>query len=282
MKKCRFFETHAHLDHKLYKGKGPILADALKYDGVERIVIPAITAESNQVARDLFDKDNYPYVLFASGLHPKIASYIIDDRFDWNIIAGYLSEDRTVAVKTGLDISDHFLTDKHISNQKLVLQHLLRLADQYALPAVLHVRDAVPELIEELGKSNFSGKLEVHCFLYDETIMNELLQAGVHYFGVGGAVTWPENEALREAVKKMPLEALLLETDSPFQKPYGYGEKLNTPHSLSQIAYVIANLKGISKEEVLDVTFDNSMRFFGLDKDKHSESIFERDTSNGY
>lgn len=275
MEKLRFFETHAHLDHKLYKGQGPILADELKYAGVEKIVIPAITAESNQVARELFDRDNYPFVLFASGLHPKIASYIIDDRYDWDIISGYLSDDRTVAVKTGLDLSDQYFTDKHISNQKQVLQHLLRLADQHSLPAVLHVRDAVPEIIEELGKCNFSGELEVHCFMYDETIMNALLQAGVRYFGVGGAVTWQENAALRDAVGKMPLESLLLETDSPFQKPFGYGEKLNTPYSLNQIAYVIANLKGISKEEVLEVTYNNSVRFFGLNNDKRYVSIFE-------
>ena len=156
METCRFFETHAHLDHKLFKGQGPELANELKQAGIEKIVIPAITVESNQVARELFDDEHYPFVLFATGIHPKMASYIIDDRFDWSNISKYLSEDRTVAVKTGLDISNQHLTDKHIFNQKLVLQHLLRLADQYKLPAVLHVRDVVPDIIEELGKLYFT------------------------------------------------------------------------------------------------------------------------------
>ncbi|WP_278296656.1 TatD family hydrolase [Butyrivibrio sp. ob235] len=83
-----------------------------------------------------------------------------------------------------------------------------------------------------------------------------------------GQSTWPENTPLREAVRRMPLEAILLETDSPFQKPFGYCEKLNTSHSLVQIANEIAALKGIKIEEMLNTTYENSVRFFGLGKDK--------------
>lgn len=84
------------------------------------------------------------------------------------------------------------------------------------------------------------------------------------YFGIGGGVTFPENIALREAVAKMPLESILLETDSPFQKPYQYDQKLNTSYSLMQIAKEIATIKGIALDEVISATYDNSIRFFGL------------------
>ena len=265
--KYRLFETHAHLDHKLYKGQGPALAKELYESGIDWIVIPAITEQSNQKSRELFDEENYPFVLFAAGIHPKVASSIKDDNFDWDKLTGYLSEKRTVAVKTGLDLSTKELTDKNILNQKHVLRHLLKLADKHNLPAVLHVRDAIPEIIEEIGLSRFMGELEVHCFLYDETVMNKLIQAGVHYFGIGGGVTFRENIALREAVAKMPLESILLETDSPFQKPYLYDQKLNTPYSLVQIAEEIAIIKGITIEMVMSATYDNSIRFFGLNND---------------
>lgn len=264
MNKHKLFETHAHLDHDLYKGQGPVLAKELYESGVDWIVIPAITEQSNQKARELFDEENYPFVLFAAGIHPKVASSIKDDNFDWDKLTGYLSEERTVAVKTGLDLSPKNLTDKNILNQKHVLRHLLKMADEHNLPAVLHVRDAIPEIIEEIGLSKFSGRLEVHCFLYDLAVMNKLIQAGVHYFGIGGGVTFPENIALREAVAKMPLESILLETDSPFQKPYQYDQKLNTSYSLMQIAKEIATIKGIALDEVISATYDNSIRFFRL------------------
>ncbi len=258
-----FFETHAHYDHTLFKGQGPEVVRELKESGIERIVIPAITLESNQAAREMFDEEHFPFVYFASGIHPKVASSIIADRFDWTMISDYLSEKRTVAVKTGLDLANKSLTEKLISNQKAILQHLLRLADEHNLPVVLHVREAVPETVEELKKSGFTGKLEEHCFLYDKNAMYQMLEAGIHYFGIGGAVTRPENAALREAVMNMPLESILLETDAPFQKPFGYSEKLNTSLALDQIAETIAELKGIPKEELIAQAYENSMVFFG-------------------
>ncbi len=264
MEKYHFFETHAHYDHKLFKKHGPELVEELKKAGVEWFVIPAITVESNEEVRKLFNEENYPYVLFASGIHPKIASYIIDEQFDWGVISGYLAEERTVAVKTGLDLSNVHLAEKLISNQRNTLHHLLMLADEHKMPVVLHVRDAVSELLEELERFCPSGKLEVHCFLYDTSVMNKLIEAGVSYFGIGGAVTRTENEALREAVMNMPLESILLETDAPFQKPYGYNEKLNTSYSLNQIAETIAELKKIPKDALINQVYENSLRFFGI------------------
>lgn len=264
MGKTAFFDTHCHYDHPQFKKQGPELVNDLRRAGIEKFVIPAISVESNQIARDMFDEEHYPFVFFASGIHPRVASSIVDERFNWSLISGYLAEDRTVAVKTGLDLSDERLTTTLICNQKNVLHHLLRLADEHDLPVVLHVRDAASETIEELKKSGFKGELEVHCFLYDKPVMKDLLKVGVHYFGIGGAVTRPENIALREAVISMPLESILLETDSPFQKPYGYCEKLNTSLSLEQIANEIAVLRGINIDEVMVASYDNSLRFFGM------------------
>jgi TatD DNase family protein len=264
MKNDVYFESHAHYDHKLFKGTGPELVKELKESGIDRIVIPAITYESNFEVREKFVEEEFPYVYFATGIHPKIASYLKEDNVDWEPLERLMEDKRTVAVKTGLDFSDDHLGDAHHSNQKAILHHLLRIGAEHRLPVVLHIRDAAKEILEELKCKEFSGNIEVHCFMYGPQVMNDFLESGIKYFGIGGAVTKPENCELREAVRQMPVENILLETDSPFQRPQGYAERLNTSRSLEQVASEIALLKGMDADAIREQSYQNACRFFDL------------------
>ena len=264
MNNLMYFESHAHYDDKQFKGAGPEIVKELKAFGIEKIVVPAITLESNYEARKMFGAEEFSYVYFATGIHPKVASYTRDENVDWESFEALLKEKRTVAIKTGLDLHNPVLGPAHIKNQKAIMEHLFRLASKYDLPVVLHVRDANELLLEELEKIGFEGKIEVHCFLYDKQFMNGLMKAGVSYFGIGGAVTHEAHEALRDAVSHMPLSSVLLETDAPYMRPAEWHERLNTSKTLPQIAAEIAALKGVSVEQAVDVTYKNACKFFSV------------------
>ena len=264
MNSLMYFESHAHYDDKQFKGAGPDIVKELKAFGIEKIVIPAITLESNYEARRLFGDEEFPYVYFATAIHPKVARYMKDENVDWESFEALLKEKRTVAIKTGLDLHNPMFGPAHIGNQKAIMEHLFKFASKYDLPVVLHVRDVSDLLLEELGKIGYEGRIEVHCFMYDKKFMDELMKVGVNYFGIGGAVTHENHGDLREAVSLMALESVLLETDAPYMRPAGYQERKNTSGTLPQIASEIAGLKGISADRVVDVTYKNACKFFGL------------------
>ena len=184
-----YFDSHAHYDNSRFKGNGPDIVKELNANGMlEKAVISAITVESNYEARKMFDEAEFPYVYFAAGIHPRCASSIKDEKFDWDTFSGLFEDRRTVAVKTGLDFSGPQLTPTLIGNQKKILRHLLMIADLNKLPVVLHVRDSEEAIIDELQNSNPELNIEVHCFVYDKDIMEKMIQAGVKFFGIGGAV----------------------------------------------------------------------------------------------
>ena len=260
----RIIETHAHYDHRLYKNNGPSIVKALKeWGGIDKIVIPAISFESNYEARQQFGRKEFPYVYFATGIHPYAARGITESNIDWKEFEKMLSDKRTVAVKTGLDYIDPNMSKTEKDHQCKVLRKLIGFANEHDLPVVIHVRDmAVDDLLNELSETKINTTVEVHCFVHDFNTMQRMIDSGIRYFGIGGAVT-KDYPKLRECVTKMPLEMLLLETDSPFQKPRGYSGKLNSSYSLETIAQEIAGIKGISVEEVVAAANSNACNFFG-------------------
>lgn len=269
MKTYPLFDTHAHYDSRRFGKKGPEILKMLFEEGVVNgAVIPAISMESNH-NRHLFPQEEFPNVYFAAGVHPlcadeHVAKYLRDCfSIDWMI-----AQPRTVAVKTGLDFHNADTKLRSRAYQFMTFEYCIERAFNCYLPMVLHVRDALKDVIDTLQEMPLRAEAEVHCFTYDFEAAKALMDVGVTRFGIGGMLTRPEMGHLRECVKQLPLSAILLESDAPFVKPEGYGDGPNTSLSLMQTAELIAQLKGIHVEEVVEAVQQNAKDFFKLEEIK--------------
>lgn len=259
------FDTHAHYDHPLFKGKGPeLVSELFDRNVINGAVIPAITFESN-FNREMFPADNFPQVYFAAGIHPKCATNEAwwDDkkRADFETLA---EDPRTVAIKTGLDFYKTKLSDGQKAHQIRFFNYMINLANDRRLPLVLHIRDAAAEAIEVIRQNPLSVEAVAHCYTYDAATAQEMMSVGINRFGIGGMLTRTGMDGLRECVKELPLSAILLETDAPFVKPKDFDGEVNTSENLTEIAGLIAELKGIAVDEVVQAVQKNAMEFYGI------------------
>ncbi len=258
------FDSHAHYDHPSFKSRGPEIIKELREKGLDKVVIPAITFDSNCQVRKMFPKDEYPFVYFAAGIHPKVISRVGRFISFAESVRNYCDDERTVAIKTGLDFSNDNLTGIQIAKQKEAMDILMEIADSYELPLVFHIRDAYDESINIFKQKDLRHGAVVHCFNASYDVYQAYMDVGITHIGIGGAVTYEQNAELRECVRKMPLEMIVLETDAPFQKPVGWLEGPNTSLSLYQIAEAIADIKGLSRDELIEETYKNASALYRL------------------
>lgn len=165
--------------------------------------------------------------------------------------------------EAGLDFRPHIMKDSR-ERQISVFEQQLELATATHLPVVLHLVQAHDEalLMFDLWGVPKAGGL-VHSFNGSWGKAQDFLRRGLH-LSVGGPVARPDNEKLRQAVRQMPLEFLLIETDSPDQPPPAYKGRLNPPASLWDVARAVAEIRGMTPDEILDITASNFRRLFRM------------------
>lgn len=259
----KYFETHAHPDHPLIEDRAGYVRN-MRAVGIDKMVIAPITYESNYQSMDLFPVNLYPDVLFAKGLHPKCAiNNPMWGKYEKEKFCELLLDKRVVAVKSGIDLSKKKLQEKQIERQYDFLKMFMEMAKKYNKPLVLHIREASQEAIDFFKKNPLPVRAEIHCFTYDKDVMMQLIDVGIRFFGIGGMVTRSENFDLQEAVKEMPLDMILIESDAPFVKVEGDIGRVNTSsRAIPTVVRKIAEIKGLSEEEVAKKTYWNAMRFF--------------------
>ena len=279
---CGIFETHAHYYLEQYKGCADELLWLLHSFKIEHIVIPAIEYASNFKMKEMFEGKGFDFVHLAYGTcHPKYLWKEIDewDADRWNEFRTLVQECRPVAIgEMGLDYSYEEFNEAHRDFQRAFFIQSIEEANKTGLPAILHIRpadfiygcsfDADRDAVEILREHPIEKGAVAHCFGGNPDTMRTYLDAGVRYFGIGGRVTYGE-QGLIEAVRVMPLESLLLETDSPYIRVNG-DSRPNTSLSIYDIAQKIAEIKGCSTEQILKAGYENGCRFFRIKKDLDS------------
>jgi TatD DNase family protein len=255
----RIFDSHSHL---YLPDFDPDLQDVLqraREAGVERIVNIGIDAQSSveclRLARE------YSGFYATVGWHPHDAKAIGKDDF---LELERLAKDKDALAigEIGLDFyRDHSPRDV----QGRVFGELLDLAVGAGKPVVIHSRDAFQETSGMLGarKNELSGIL-IHCFGGTKDEASAYLDMGA-YLSIPGTVTYKSAKALKEAVRGLPKDRVLIETDAPYLAPTPMRGKRNEPSFLTYHVKAIASLWGIGEEETAFLTFANASRFFGLD-----------------
>ena len=252
------FESHAHYDDEAFDEDREELLASLPEHGIDRVINVGASLESCRITLELMKK--YPFIYGAIGVHPSETSVLNEDNFAW--LGEQCSADKVVAVgEIGLD---YHWKEPEPQVQKVWFERQLILAREKRLPVIIHSREAAKDTLDMM-QALCAGEIGgvIHCYSYTKEMAREYLQMN-YYFGIGGVITFQNSKKLKEAVEYIPLDRILLETDSPYLAPEPYRGKRNSSLNLPYIAQAIADLKGISREEVVEVTQENAMRLFRI------------------
>lgn len=252
------FDTHAHYDDEAFDSDREELLQGLPAAGIGCVVNIAASKESLDDCLELAHK--YPYVYCALGIHPEHCADMSEELLEE--IRSKLQDEKAVAVgEIGLD---YYWPEPDPALQRVWFARQLQLAEEVNLPVVIHSREAAADTMR-IMKENHAEKIGgvVHCYSYSAELAAEFVKMGF-YIGVGGVVTFKNARKLVEVAGKIPLEHLLLETDCPYLAPVPYRGKRNSSLYLPYVVAKIAEIRGISEEEVIRVTEENARRMYRL------------------
>lgn len=248
-------DTHAHLDS--LEDLTGTLARAKEY-GVEKIIAISSDLASSRDTVSIAGKNEN--VFAAVGIHPHAARTA--DAAVLKEIETIAGAEKVVAVgETGLDY--HYMNSGKEEQINSLTAHIA-IAYRAALPIVIHVRDADPDLMEILRKEKVSDRTGViHCFTGNYETARKYIDLGF-YISFSGIATFKKSEDIRDAAKKIPADRLLLETDSPYLAPVPMRGKPNEPAYVKYVAEAVAAARGVTFEEISELTAGNAERLFKL------------------
>ncbi len=253
-------DTHAHLDHERFKGDVDQVIERAKLAQVQSIITVGADLASSRQAVEFARR--YPDVIATVGVHPHDADSVSDSVL--NEIAILAQDEGVVAIgEIGLDYHYDF-SPRDVQRRVFAIQ--ISLARELELPIVVHVREAYQDVMSIL-KSEHAEDVGgiVHCFSGDREAAKDCLDMGF-YISVGGILTFANSQELREIIRGLPMDRILLETDAPYLTPVPYRGKRNEPAYVVHVAEALANLKGITFDEVAETTTLNACKLFGLRK----------------
>nr|WP_309101568.1 TatD family hydrolase [Fredinandcohnia onubensis] len=251
-------DTHAHLNAIQYQEDLEEVIERAQSEGVEIIVVVGFDRET--ITRAIELADTYEFIYATVGWHPVDAIDMTDEDLKW--IEELCSHPKVVALgEMGLD----YYWDKSPKEiQKEVFRKQIALAKKVKLPIIIHNREATADIIEILEEENASevGGI-MHCFTGSVEVAKQCMDMNF-YISFGGPVTFKNAKKPKEVAAEIPLDRLLIETDCPYLTPHPFRGKRNEPSYVKYVAEQIAELKGVTFEEIAQKTSDNAKRFFGI------------------
>lgn len=247
-----FIDTHCHIS-KEYFDDIPNLIDNIVKSGVNKVIVNGCDMKSNFEVLELVEK--YDIVYGALGFHPTELDDFSDEQLIW--LEKNINNKKIVAIgEIGLDY--HYdNTDK--VKQKEVFEKQLQIASKYHKPVIVHSRDAINDTYNIISKYNVIGSL--HCFSSSKEMAERFIKLGF-YIGIGGVCTYKNAKEIKEVIKAIDLEYIILETDTPYLSPEPVRKEKNTPCNIPIIASYIASLKDVDLSIVSKVTSANAGRLF--------------------
>jgi len=252
------FDTHAHYDDEAFDEDRETLLAMLPNQGIARVVNVGASLSSCKTTIELMEK--YDYIYGAIGVHPSEVEELGEENFRW--LKEQCLRKKCVAVgEIGLD---YHWPDPEPALQKEWFVRQLHLAKELGKPVVIHSRDAAKDTID-IMKAERAEEIGgvIHCYAYSKESAKIFLEMG-YYFGIGGVLTFKNARKLKEAVEYIPMDRLVLETDSPYLAPEPNRGKRNSSLNLPNVVSAMAQIKGISEEEVRRVTWENACALYRM------------------
>lgn len=250
-------DSHCHLDRLDYEGKHKNIADVIdkaRVQGITHLLSVCVTLDDYPAMAEMIAP--YKQVSSTCGIHPLYKEALMDEA----LLLEYASSDKVVAIgETGLDF---FYSPETKEWQMDAFRRQIRVAKKLNKPLIIHTRGARQEtldILHEEGAEQVGGVL--HCFTESIEMAEEAMKLGF-YISVSGIVTFKNAKELQEVIKAVPLDRLLVETDSPYLAPVPHRGQENEPAYTHDVAKFVADLKGVSFEELAEVTTNNYFNLF--------------------
>ena len=253
------FDSHAHYnDSRFSEDRHDVLA-SMPEKNVGYIMNVADSMESLEKVLGLAEK--YPFVWASVGVHPEAAGNLADS--DIEILREYTKHEKVKAIgEIGLD---YYYDDVEKPVQKKWFSRQIELAKEVNLPIIVHDRDAHGDCLDILRAS---GAMDVggilHCFSGSREMARDVLNLGM-YIGIGGTLTFKNARKVREVAEFVPMDRIVLETDCPYLAPEPFRGKRNSSDLIRYVAEALAEIKGISAEEVERITLENAKKCYKIE-----------------
>ena len=255
------FDTHCHVyDEKYIEGAIEAIKKSIQ-EGVDLFMVPGDNIINSKKAMELAKL--FPQVYCAIGVHPSDVMELDLEEVIKELKELYKTSSKIKAIgEIGLD--KYWIKDEEvIAKQKEFFIRQIELANELQLPIIIHDRDAHEETLNILKehKPLYGGVM--HCFSGSVEYLKEVLKLGL-YIGLDGPVTYKNAVTPKEVAAYVPLDRLLVETDSPYLTPTPHRGKINYPHYVKYVIEEISRIKSINSREIEDNTFNNGKRLFGI------------------
>lgn len=250
------FDSHAHYDDEAFDADRGELLEKCREQGIEYIM--NVSASLKSVESTLALAQSWPFIYAAVGVHPDEVGELNEESFSW--LREQCRKPKVAAVgEIGLD---YYWDRENHELQKYWFRKQMELAKELELPMIVHSREACADTLEEIKRAH-TPKLKgvIHCFSYSPETAREYLDMG-YYIGIGGVVTFKNAKKLKEVVKLLPPERILLETDCPYLAPSPNRGKRNSSLNLPYVAEAVAELKGMTAEDVIRITNENARELY--------------------
>lgn len=251
-------ESHTHMDDSAFDEDRDSLIREIKNSGVEYMM--NISAGLKSIKTSIELAKQYDFIYASVGVHPSESQELNNEKFKW--LKEQLSFEKVKAIgEIGLD---YYWQEPEKEIQQYWFREQLRLAHEVDLPVIIHSREAAADTYKIMKEEN-ADKLNgvIHCFSYTKETARDYLNWN-YYFGIGGVITFQNAKKLKEAVEYIPIENIVLETDSPYLAPIPFRGKRNSSLNLPLIAQGIADIKKMDVEKVMEITSQNAKKLYRL------------------
>jgi TatD DNase family protein len=253
-------DSHAHIQGKEYSGETEAVLQRASEAGVKQIIVVGGTGDMASNAAAVALADSWASLYATVGMHPHDAKEVGEEEVQE--LKKLVAHPKVIAIgETGLD---YYYNHSPREVQRRVFARFIRLAGETGLPLVVHERNSaqeVAELLREEGRGKVQGV--IHCFTGDYDAARAYLDLGF-YLSFTGIITFKNAEPLRNVVRKVPLDHMLVETDSPYLTPVPHRGKRNEPAYVQFVAATIASVKSLTIEEVARATTNNVRALFRI------------------
>ena len=250
-----FFDSHAHYNDEKFEEDRDELIKKIYSEGVTRIINAGYSLESSKKALEI--AKNYDFMDVIVGISPNDIDGLKKE--DLQEIENLAKDNKVVAIgEIGLD---YYWNKGNKDLQKEIFISQIEIANKLNLPIVIHTREAIYDTLEILKNNKCNKKGVFHCCPLNIDLVREGLKIGF-YISFAGPITFKNSKNAEEIIKMVPLDRMLIETDSPYLSPEPLRGKRNDSRNVKYMAQKIADVKGISLEEVAKATHQNSVKIF--------------------
>ena len=256
-----FFDSHAHLDDEKFNEDREEIIKKIRESGVTKFVSAGYSLEGSKKALEIANK--YEFIYTTSGISPNDIPQTEEELWIMLEEIKKIAKENSKVLAIGEIGLDYYWNKENKELQKKAFVEQIKIANELKLPIVIHTREAVMDTIDVLKQNTVLEKGVFHCCPLNRELVKEVLKLGF-YVSFAGPITFKNSKNANEIIQMVPNGKMLIETDSPYLSPEPLRGKRNDPRNVKYIAQKVADVKGLTLEEVAKITYENAERIFKI------------------